>query len=72
MPQPGALTKENITRLTVPALNILRGIHLDLAEHPDCPYRVAASRACDNLLELIALATVTETTDGVQALQSDR
>jgi hypothetical protein len=45
-----------VKNLCFPAINILRGIELDLQEHPECPYRDLAKIAVNNLLELLAVA----------------
>lgn len=48
--------REAVNRLVFPAVNVLRGIELDLADHPDCPYRALAVKATGNLMALLELA----------------
>ena len=37
----------------LPAINVLRSIHLEVSGHPDCPMKEASEKACDKLLELL-------------------
>ena len=48
--------KQAINNLCFPALNVLRGIELDLQDHPCCPYRQMAEKAAVNLMRLLELA----------------
>lgn len=48
--------RDAVNRLLFPALNVLRGIELDLADHPECPYRDMAVKATGNLMTLLELA----------------
>lgn len=48
--------REAVNRLVFPAVNVLRGIELDLTDHPDCPYRAMSVKATANLMALLELA----------------
>jgi hypothetical protein len=52
----GETLKDAVNRLLFPAVNVLRGIELDLADHPECPFRVMAVKATANLMTLLELA----------------
>jgi len=54
--QTGETLRDAVNRLLFPAVNVLRGIELDLADHPECPYRVMAVKATANLMTLLELA----------------
>ena len=54
--QPDETLRDAVNRLLFPAINVLRGIELDLADHPDCPYRAMAVKATANLMTLLELA----------------
>lgn len=58
--------REAVNRCCFPALNIVRGIELDVQGHPDCPFRRMAPRAASNLMELMEIA------NGQKTLPVDR
>jgi hypothetical protein len=51
------VTAADVNRCLFPAINVLRGIELNLHDHSDCPYRKMSVRAIDNLMDLLDLAT---------------
>lgn len=56
MSQERAVSAQAVNALLFPAVNVLRGIELDIQNHPDCPYREMSRRAIDNLMQLLDMA----------------
>lgn len=56
MSQGETVRAQAVNTLLFPAVNVLRGIELDIQNHPDCPYREMSRKAIDNLMQLLDLA----------------
>lgn len=73
MPQPGkqedlpALTPDLVHQYLAPALNLCRGIELDIIEHSQCPYQDAARKGTAGILRLMAIVQRTHHGTGTPA-----